>query len=172
MKDTITSVIKFVDSLKERNVPSLSILYFADVIKNHFTSIMTNRDTTIKSKLQFMHSFTNQTNSFLKPKHEIMKTRATQFSNWIGGLVLLMTVMLFGVTNTQAQTILSQNFESTWTTPSTLSPAWSTAANATGGANALWAASNAPTSAIGLVINQWWIHTCWCRRNHQIGQVP
>jgi hypothetical protein len=61
------------------------------------------------------------------------------------------------VGSVNAQTVTSfpynEGFESAaWTTPGTLTPAWSTAANATGGANALWQASNFTTgwnSALG-----------------------
>ncbi|MFM9052395.1 MAG: hypothetical protein ACKOKF_08785, partial [Bacteroidota bacterium] len=64
----------------------------------------------------------------------------------------MLTTLILGIFLSQgsfAQTILQENFDGTWTVPSTLSPAWSTASNGTAGINGLWAANDAPTTATG-----------------------
>jgi len=87
---------------------------------------------------------TFESTRFTTTKNKEMKATVTPFYRWISLLVMPLLLVVLGITNANAQTILTENFDAAgFTTPSTLSPAWSTAASAT--TNELWQANNYTT---------------------------
>ena len=147
MKEILSSQGFFYNQVKStlRSLFASSFLRKRFRVRREIPSLILiqNHNTSISPKKQNMQTLNTNTKSILGSQSGTTGKEFSSFSRWMNGLVVLFSILLLGVTNANAQVIFSENFESTtFTTPSTLVPAWSTAGTV---ADALWQANNYTT---------------------------